>query len=1099
MPEKETQSIDKTQQAAVALGSTASEDMRPAQGEVINVEISQNTPGIAIVHVKPGDTVNLKDINFKEARVDIVGSDVVILDGKSGSRVVMPEAGLYLFSPKDSPHFFFGSEAIDSNGLLAKVGAIANISSKDYVTYTHMEFDKNQQNRFELNKAYEAQASAKISAAVAGVQLSLATQKAQAGQIADYTEQPTADGDPLLTARQALLYDSQGRFQTTLPVDDATSGASSPRHKPETTNTTGTLTKSFLVNAELLQVGPSIDTSSANTVYNGGNGSELASLSASNAFQYSTQTIDASADTTNTTIYANNPAYFSTTQMSRVIQLTPLLPDGFTVQKIKINGLPIGFSIFNGTADSANNYTIATPTLAGGNLDLIVQYGNAAAKTFVISITVTVDFTDPAHFSVPTTTEYTYAINKTVSVQMVNGVADYTFTDSTGNAGWVFPLNPNNNSILTGDGNVTVYGGEGQNNIVAGNGNDTIHGGSSNDTITTGTGNSLIYASKGSDLITAGSGNNTMNYSGVNGDLTLDLSSVNGSGQSIATKGTLGTDTLSGINNIIATNGNNVLSGNSNNNYIQGGTGSDTIYASLGADTLDGGAGSNTLNFSSATTSSVIDLVAGTSTGYGTDLLSNFSTVIASSYGDTITGTAGGNDIITTGAGNDLVHGAGGSNRIVASLGSDTLDGGTGNNTLDFSQAIASSLIDLNAGTTSGYATDVISNFNTVIASSHGDTIMGTAGNDTIISGAGSDLIHGDSGNNYIYASTGSDTLDGGAGSNTIDFSNATAASAIDLSSHTSIGFASDILSNFSHVIGSSHGDTLTGSGGNDTIIGGNGSNLFYATTGTDSLVGGSGNDTISFSNATSSSVIDLSNHTVTGFENGALINFSNVIGSSHGDTITGTLGSDHITGGAIAGYFHATTGSDSYIGGGLDTLDYSSVGGSISASFSGLSGTINKTIDSSTDTVSGVTSITGGSGNNSYSLDSSSLASFSSINGGTGGTNTATLHDTASADTTVNTQLSHVFSNISQIDLSGMVNANDAWGSTVTGSEIHSLLGAYGGTLDLIVKGGSNLAATLNGFFADDSTFTSHVTNGTTTTWIDASAHQVSIHVTTI
>ena len=53
-------------------------------------------------------------------------------------------------------------------------------------------------------------------------------------------------------------------------------------------------------------------------------------------------------------------------------------------------------------------------------------------------------------------------------------------------------------------------------------------------------------------------------------------------------------------------------------------------------------------------------------------------------------------------------------------------------------------------------------------------------------------------------------------GTNTIDFSNATVGMTINLASNSAIGtaYATDTITNFTKVIGSNNGDTITGTAG---------------------------------------------------------------------------------------------------------------------------------------------------------------------------------------------------------------------------------------------------------------------------------------------
>ena len=87
---------------------------------------------------------------------------------------------------------------------------------------------------------------------------------------------------------------------------------------------------------------------------------------------------------------------------------------------------------------------------------------------------------------------------------------------------------------------------------------------------------------------------------------------------------------------------------------------------------------------------------------------------------DTLTGMAGGSNLISGLGGNDTLNGK--------ELG-DTLDGGAGN-----------------------------------------DILYGVAGNDMLTGGAGDDTLYGGDGNDILVGGVGTDTLDGGAGADTYQF-----------------------------------------------------------------------------------------------------------------------------------------------------------------------------------------------------------------------------------------------------------------------------------------------------------------------------------------
>ena len=101
------------------------------------------------------------------------------------------------------------------------------------------------------------------------------------------------------------------------------------------------------------------------------------------------------------------------------------------------------------------------------------------------------------------------------------------------------------------------------------------------------------------------------------------------------------------------------------------------MYAGAGDDIYRGGPGVDTLSVAAA---AVIDLLAGTVTGVGTDVARAFENAIGSRHADTITGTNGANKLSGKG-GNDTLNGLGGKDLLIGGPGDDTLDGGGGADT----------------------------------------------------------------------------------------------------------------------------------------------------------------------------------------------------------------------------------------------------------------------------------------------------------------------------------------------------------------------------------------------------------------------------------
>ncbi|MEG3008867.1 MAG: retention module-containing protein [Pseudomonas sp.] len=144
---------------------------------------------------------------------------------------------------------------------------------------------------------------------------------------------------------------------------------------------------------------------------------------------------------------------------------------------------------------------------------------------------------------------------------------------------------------LTGTaGDDVLVAGTGNNIINAGDGNDVLTAGSGNNELHGGAGNDLLYSGAGNDLLDGGSGTDTASYAHATAAVTVNLGLL-------VAQNTLGagTDTLTGIENLVGSNFNDSLTGDNNNNVINGGLGNDTLNGGGGDDLLIGGMGNNTL------------------------------------------------------------------------------------------------------------------------------------------------------------------------------------------------------------------------------------------------------------------------------------------------------------------------------------------------------------------------------------------------------------------------------------------------------------------------------------------------------------------------
>ncbi|WP_454563198.1 retention module-containing protein [Pseudomonas sp. AIG] len=135
--------------------------------------------------------------------------------------------------------------------------------------------------------------------------------------------------------------------------------------------------------------------------------------------------------------------------------------------------------------------------------------------------------------------------------------------------------------LVAGTGDNILNGGDGNDVLTAGSGNNELHGGAGND---------LLYSGPGNDLLDGGTGIDTASYAHATAGVTVNLGLL-GAQNTIGA----GTDTLTGIENLVGSNFNDTLTGDNNNNVINGGLGNDILNGGGGDDLLIGGMGNNTM------------------------------------------------------------------------------------------------------------------------------------------------------------------------------------------------------------------------------------------------------------------------------------------------------------------------------------------------------------------------------------------------------------------------------------------------------------------------------------------------------------------------
>ncbi len=493
---------------------------------------------------------------------------------------------------------------------------------------------------------------------------------------------------------------------------------------------------------------------------------------------------------------------------------------------------------------------------------------------------------------------------------------------------------------------------------------DGVWSGTGSLLVSGGAGNDTFLSGKGNDTFNAGAGNDTIDYSHASGGVTVNLNIATAQ----AVGGGAGSDTLTGVENIVGTDFADTLTGDGNDNIFYSG-GID------GHDTVDGGGGNDTYSFgdiiAAASVSGVtIDLRDNGAQNLGVVKLTSIENVVGSPYADTFIGSSadnvmnggGGIDTITYqyatggmsfvqianpggqatftatggGQGNDtfsamsIIVGTD-FNDTFSFLGTPQMDirGGGGNDTMTFENAAQG--VGVLLGGPNGDPIDFVS-IETLTGSSHDDTlggdnsdnvINGGAGNDTISGGAGNDTLNGGDDNDTISGGAGSDILNGGAGDDTL--------------------FGGDTNFEFDG------NDVLNGGAGNDKLYAGgaNASNsgtvILNGGAGDDLLVGGGGETTASYQDATGGVTVDLRLSSLSiggavaqavggGQGSDTLVGIQDLVGSAFNDTLTGSdfqsqfsnvPGDNVITGGGGDDRIDGGTGIDTAVFSG-NQADYS-------------------------------------------------------------------------------------------------------------------------------------------------------------------------------
>ncbi len=266
------------------------------------------------------------------------------------------------------------------------------------------------------------------------------------------------------------------------------------------------------------------------------------------------------------------------------------------------------------------------------------------------------------------------------------------------------------NLTLLGSNNINGTGNSLDNIITGNSGNNQLTGLAGNDTLFGGGGNDTMLASlnDGNDHYDGGTGTDAYDLSATSAAATVDLQA----GTSTSTQ--TGSDTLTSIENVNGSSGNdhiqgdgasNLMQGQGGNDWLDGGSGGDTlvggqgldsVFGGLGNDTLrasvndgndsyDGGGDVDTYDLSATSASATVNLATGlaSSSQTGSDTLINVENVIGGSGANTLTGD-GGDNVLTGQGGTDTLAGGSGNDTLEGGGNRDILSGGAGNDLFVF-------------------------------------------------------------------------------------------------------------------------------------------------------------------------------------------------------------------------------------------------------------------------------------------------------------------------------------------------------------------------------------------------------------------------------
>ncbi|MHB1085476.1 MAG: calcium-binding protein, partial [Thiobacillus sp.] len=317
-----------------------------------------------------------------------------------------------------------------------------------------------------------------------------------------------------------------------------------------------------------------------------------------------------------------------------------------------------------------------------------------------------------------------------------------------------------NDTLVGGAGSGVLMGYAGADELNGNAGNDLLNGGTGADVMTGGVGDDIYVVDDLGDIVTENADGGTD---------TVQSSIAYTLGTNVENLTLTGTASINGIGNVL----DNVLKGNSGVNRLDGGAGADSMAGGLGDDTYVVDNIGDVITELAGEGDDHVELVLAADYTLGANLETAYRSYGTGSW--TTTGNAE-NNTLSGNDGDDTLIGLDGDDWLWGGAGTDTLIGGTGNDSYYVNQAFdvvtemanegvdtiyvfGSTAYTLAANVENGYRTFWAGN---LTGNELDNSLNGSWGVDILDGGAGADTLYGYGGNDTLIGGAGDDTLIGG-------------------------------------------------------------------------------------------------------------------------------------------------------------------------------------------------------------------------------------------------------------------------------------------------------------------------------------------------